>query len=167
VAERALYLGSFSKVGSPGLRLGWVRAPEPARQALTIVKQSADLHTSTLDQAALAAYLESADLDAHVRTLRTEYTRRRDAMLAALATHMPEDAVWNRPRGGMFLWLCLPRVADTAELVAPALDAGVAFVPGAAFYAGTPDRSTMRLSFATHTPAEIAEGVARLAGVLP
>jgi 2-aminoadipate transaminase len=164
--DRVLHLGSFSKIAAPGLRLGWVRSPAPLRPALTVAKQAADLHTSTIDQAAGAAYLAATDLDAHVRGLRTAYAARRDAMMAAMPRTAPAGSTWTDPDGGMFTWLRLPGRVDTAALLPAALARDVAFVPGAPFYAGRPDTATLRLSFTTHTPAEITEGMHRLAAAL-
>jgi 2-aminoadipate transaminase len=164
-AGRVLHLGSFSKVAAPGLRLGWVRTPPDLRAPLTVAKQAADLHTSTIDQAAAADYLATVDLDAHVGRLRDAYRRRRDAMIAAMPRTAPPGSTWTDPDGGMFTWLRLPAGADSAALLPEALKRDVAFVPGAPFYAGTPDRATLRLSFTTHTPEEITEGMGRLAEV--
>jgi DNA-binding transcriptional MocR family regulator len=164
--DRVLHLGSFSKVAAPGLRLGWVRSPATLRPALTVAKQAADLHTSTIDQAAAADYLTHTDLDAHVRGLRHAYAQRRDAMMAAMPGTAPTGSTWTDPDGGMFTWLRLPGPVDTAALLPAALARDVAFVPGPPFYAGPPDTATLRLSFTTHTPAEITEGMGRLAAVL-
>jgi len=166
VEDRTLYLGSFSKTASPGMRLGWLRAPEGLLRPLTVAKQAADLHTSTIDQAAAAAYLAAVDLDAHVRGLCAAYAERRDAMVAALPDTLPAGSTWSDPDGGMFVWARLPGGVDTAELLRTALTHDVAFVPGAPFFAGTPDRSTLRLSFTTNTPAQITEGMARLGRAL-
>jgi DNA-binding transcriptional MocR family regulator len=165
-AEQTVYLGSLSKIGAPGLRLGWLRAPASLRPALVITKQAADLHTSTVDQAAAAAYLAHADLDAHLRRLCSAYRLRRDTMIGALKGATPEGASWSDPDGGMFVWLRLPGQVDSAALLRSALERDVAFVPGAPFYAGTPDHATLRLSFSTYTPEEITEGMARLGAVL-
>jgi DNA-binding transcriptional MocR family regulator len=164
--SRVIHLGSFSKTGAPGLRLGWLRAPASLLPALVIAKQVADLHTSTVDQAAAASWIGATDLDAHVRRLREVYGLRRDAMLSALPGTLPAGSTWSNPDGGMFVWTRLPAVADTASLLPLALERDVAFVPGAAFFAGDPDRSTLRLSFTTHTPEEISEGMRRLGTVL-
>ncbi|NKE59935.1 PLP-dependent aminotransferase family protein [Lentzea sp. PSKA42] len=166
ISDRTIYLGSFSKVGAPGMRLGWLRAPADLLRTLVIVKQAADLHTSTVDQAAAAAYLTHNDLDAHVSRLCVEYGARRDAMIAALPLTVPDGTTWSDPDGGMFVWLRLPGSADSAELLKEALRHDVAFVPGAPFFATMPDHATFRMSFTTNTPEEIAEGMARLAKVL-
>ncbi|WP_258948155.1 aminotransferase-like domain-containing protein [Lentzea californiensis] len=166
MSDRTIYLGSFSKVGAPGMRLGWLRAPADLLRTLTIVKQAADLHTSTVDQAAAAVYLADNDLDAHIARLCAEYGARRAAMLAALPTTMPAGTTWSDPDGGMFVWLRLPGDADSAVLLKDALRHDVAFVPGAAFFATTPDHATLRMSFTANTVEEIGEGMARLARVL-
>ncbi|MFJ5988846.1 PLP-dependent aminotransferase family protein [Lentzea sp. NPDC092896] len=166
ISDRTIYLGSFSKVGAPGMRLGWLRAQADLLRTLVIVKQAADLHTSTVDQAAAAAYLTHNDLDAHIARLRTEYGARRDAMIAALPATTPPGTTWSDPDGGMFVWLRLPGDADSAVLLKEALLHDVAFVPGAPFFATTPDDATFRMSFTANTVEEIGEGMARLAKVL-
>jgi 2-aminoadipate transaminase len=160
--DRVVHLGSFSKIASPGMRLGWLRAPADLMRPLTVAKQATDLHTSTIDQAAAAAYLAAVDLDAHVRRLCSAYRERRDAMVDALPHTVPAGSTWSDPDGGMFVWVRLPDGVDTAELLRTALRHDVAFVPGAPFHAGTPDRATLRLSFTTNTPAQITEGMTRL-----
>ncbi|MET9627610.1 PLP-dependent aminotransferase family protein [Lentzea sp. NPDC006480] len=165
ISDRTIYLGSFSKIGSPGMRLGWLRAPASLLRTLTIVKQAADLHTSTVDQAACASYLTHNDLDAHVARLCAAYGERRSAMISALPGAFPDGTTWTDPDGGMFVWLRLPGSVDSAELLKEALTHDVAFVPGAPFYAVAPDHSTLRMSFTSNTPEEIAEGMARLAKV--
>jgi 2-aminoadipate transaminase len=164
--DRVLHLGSFSKIAAPGLRLGWVRTPASRHPALTVAKQAADLHTSTIDQAAAAAWLAATDLDAHVGRLRDAYRERRDAMMSAMPATAPEGSVWSDPEGGMFTWVRLPGPVDSAALLPRALERDVAYVPGAPFFAGPADPATLRLSFTTHTPAEITEGMRRLASVL-
>ncbi|MFG1924767.1 PLP-dependent aminotransferase family protein [Cryptosporangium sp. NPDC048952] len=165
-SDDVFYLGSFSKIGAPGLRLGWVRSPADARPALVVAKQAADLHTSTIDQAAAAAYFGVADLDGHVARLQDAYRERRDAMIAALPGTLPPGSRWTDPDGGMFVWVRLPDGFDAASLLPTALAHDVAFVPGAPFYAGEPDRATLRLSFTTNTPDEIREGMRRLGAAL-
>ncbi len=160
-----LTTGSFSKVLAPGMRLGWVRADPRVRTALVIAKQSADLHTSTVDQAAAAHYLASGRLDASLDHARRAYRERRDAMLTALPGALPADSRWTRPDGGMFVWVTLPAGHHTSELLPRAVASSVAYAPGSAFYAADPDPTTLRLSFVTYTPADIAEGVRRLGGL--
>ncbi|MFE1410588.1 PLP-dependent aminotransferase family protein [Streptomyces sp. NPDC058746] len=164
--DRTALLGSFSKIMAPGLRLGWLRAPAALSRAAVVAKQAADLHTSTVDQLAAAHYLAASDLDAHVAGVRAAYRSRRDALLAALGRTLPADCEWNRPEGGMFVWARLPAGHDATALLRAALPHDVAFVPGAPFFTGTPDPRTLRLSFTTHTPEEIAEGVSRLGAAL-
>jgi 2-aminoadipate transaminase len=161
-ADRTVLLGSFSKVMAPGLRLGWLRAPTDLLRACVVAKQAADLHTPTVNQLAAARYLADNDLDAHVARVAAVYRARRDAMLASLPDSLPEESSWERPEGGMFLWARLPESYDTTELLARVVRQDVAYVPGAPFYAGEPERSTMRLCFVTQTPGEIREGLRRL-----
>ncbi|MEV6942238.1 PLP-dependent aminotransferase family protein [Streptomyces sp. NPDC051172] len=165
-ADRTVLLGSFSKVMAPGLRLGWLRAPRELRRACVVAKQAADLHTPTLNQLAAARYLADRDLDAHVARVAGVYRERRDAMLAGLAEALPEGSSWARPEGGMFLWARLPEPYDTTALLPQVVRHDVAYVPGAPFYAGDPDRSTLRLCFVTQTPEEIGEGLRRLGEAL-
>ncbi|GGT23908.1 aminotransferase-like domain-containing protein [Streptomyces griseoviridis] len=160
--DRTVLLGSFSKVMAPGLRLGWLRAPAPLRRACAVAKQAADLHTPTVNQLAAARYLADRDLDAHVRRVARAYGERRDAMLAGLAEALPAGSRWTRPEGGMFLWVRLPASYDTSALLPEVVRHDVAYVPGAPFHAGEPDRSTMRLCFVTQRPDAIAEGLRRL-----
>ncbi|MCW8379669.1 aminotransferase-like domain-containing protein [Streptomyces justiciae] len=165
-ADRTVLLGSFSKVMAPGLRLGWLRAPAALRRACVVAKQAADLHTPTVNQLAAARYLADQDLDAHVARVAAVYGERRDAMLAGLADVLPEGASWQRPEGGMFLWVRLPSSYDTTTLLSEVVRHDVAYVPGAPFYAGEPDRATLRLCFVTETPERIGEGLRRLGAAL-
>ncbi len=160
--DRTLALSTLSKVAAPGLRIGWVRTPPALRRALVIAKQAADLHSSTVDQAAAARWLATVDLDAHLELLRGEYGRRRDALLDGLAGALPPGSTHNRPDGGMFVWARLPDGWDSDALLRRALEHDVAYVPGYPFFAGEPDRAALRFSFTTHAPVEIAEGLARL-----
>ncbi|EFL15730.1 PLP-dependent aminotransferase family protein [Streptomyces sp. C] len=160
--DRTALLGSFSKVMAPGLRLGWLRAPAALLRAAVVAKQAADLHTSTVDQLAAAHYLGARDLDAHVARVRDAYRARRDALLAGLGAALSAGSEWNRPEGGMFVWARLPEGYDAGSLLKSAVGHDVAYVPGAPFFTGTPDPRTLRLSFTTHTPEEITEGLDRL-----
>jgi 2-aminoadipate transaminase len=155
-------ISTLSKVAAPGLRIGWLRAPATLRGPLVVAKQAADLHSSTIDQAAAALWLARIDLDAHVANLRHIYGERRDALLAGLADALPPGSTHSRPDGGLFVWARLPDGWDAEPLLEQALKRDVAFVPGFPFFAGPPDRATLRLSFSAHPPGEIAEGLARL-----
>ncbi|HEV2775700.1 MAG TPA: PLP-dependent aminotransferase family protein [Solirubrobacteraceae bacterium] len=161
-ADRTVTVSSLSKVLAPGLRIGWLRAPAEILGPLTIAKQAADLHTSTVDQLAARTSLQAADLDRHITALCREYRRRRDALLAGLAHALPSGSTFNRPDGGMFVWARLPDGWDAQELLHRALEHDVAFVPGWPFFARDADPRTLRLSFTTHVADEIAEGLARL-----
>ncbi|WP_341716396.1 PLP-dependent aminotransferase family protein [Micromonospora sp. FIMYZ51] len=160
--EATVYVGSFSKTSAPGLRLGWVRAPGSLRRTLMLVKEAADLHSSTVDQAAAAVYLRTADLDGHLRAVVAQYRDRCSAMLDKLPSVLPPGSRWTSPEGGMFVWVRLPDGADASHVLTRAVDLGVAFVPGSAFYPVDPDHATLRLSFTTNTPDQISTGLSRL-----
>jgi 2-aminoadipate transaminase len=164
--EGVIYLGSFSKVLAPGLRLGYVIAPRALYPKLLQAKQAADLHTPGYNQRMVHAVIEHGFLDAHVPTIRARCAEHRDAMRTALERHMPAGCRWNAPHGGMFFWVTLPEGIDAVAMLARAVDEGVAYVPGAAFYASEPQPNTMRLSFVTSTPEQIDRGVAAIARVL-
>ena len=160
--DRTIALSTLSKVLVPGLRIGWLRAPAALRHALVVAKQAADLHTSTIDQAAAAHWLAHCDLDAHIAGLRAVYAPRRDALVSALPDILPEGSRWTRPDGGMFVWVRLPDGWDADDLLPLPLERQGAFVPGWPFFPAVPDRATLRLSFTTHTEPEIADGIGRL-----
>ncbi|MBC5783972.1 PLP-dependent aminotransferase family protein [Ramlibacter sp. USB13] len=165
--EGTIYLGSFSKVLAPGLRLGYLVAPSAVFPKLLQAKQAADLHSPSFNQRMVAEVLRDGFLDRHVPTIRALYKAQRDAMLAALAREMQGlDVQWNAPEGGMFLWARLPAGLDAVRLLPQAVERGVAFVPGAAFYAGEADTRTLRLSFVTASVEEIDRGMAALAATL-
>ena len=161
-----LYLGSFSKVLAPGLRLGFMVCPKPLYPKLLQSKQAADLHTGSFSQRLVYEVIKNGFLDQHIPTIRDRYRTQRDAMAAALTASMPAGCEWNKPSGGMFFWLRLPAGCDAMALLPKAVEAGVAYVPGAAFYADHPDMRTMRLSFVTLSPADIADAVQRLGNVV-
>ena len=164
--DLTLALSTLSKIAAPGLRLGWVRAPRLLLRSLTIAKQAADLHSSTVDQAAAARWLSTSDLDAHIDRLRAAYGARRDTLLDGLAAALPPGSTHNRPDGGMFVWARLPDGWDASALLPRALERDVAYVPGAPFFSGSPDPATLRLSFTAHQPEEIRCGLERLASAL-
>jgi 2-aminoadipate transaminase len=165
--DGCVYLGSFSKVLAPGLRLGFLVAPRAIYPKLLQAKQAADLHSPGFNQRMIHEVMKDGFLDRHVPKIRALYKAQRDAMLAALEREMRGlDVQWNTPDGGMFLWARLPRGLDAVELLGRAVAKGVAFVPGAAFYAGDADTRTMRLSFVTASVQEIDRGVAALAAAI-
>jgi 2-aminoadipate transaminase len=166
--EGCVYLGSFSKVLAPGLRLGFVVAPKAVYPKLLQAKQAADLHSPGFNQRMVAEVMKDGFLERHVPTIRTLYKTQRDAMLDALAREMPvgdpdRTLTWNTPAGGMFLWARLPKGMNAVDLLPFAVEQGVAFVPGAPFYADHGDERTLRLSFVTPSVDEIHRGVAALA----
>jgi DNA-binding transcriptional MocR family regulator len=159
---RTLYCGSFSKTLSPGLRLGWVCAAKDVISRLVLLKQAGDLHSSSLNQEAMARVAETV-FDAQVDKVRSAYRERRDAMLAALENHMPAGTRWTRPEGGMFVWVELPEGTDAAGLLKEAVEtAKIAFVPGKAFFADGSGGNTLRLSFSATTLEKITDGISRL-----
>lgn len=161
-----LYLGTCSKVLAPGLRVGWVVAEAEVLARLTLAKQSADLHTATLNQMLVYELWHTGVIERHTPTIVSMYRERRNAMLAALSEHFPPGARWTEPRGGMFLWVTLPEPVNATDLLSDALAEKVAFVPGEAFHADGSGRNTLRLNFSNSTPERIHEGIARLGRVL-
>jgi 2-aminoadipate transaminase len=164
--EGTVYLGSFSKVLAPGLRLGYIAAPAELYPKLLQAKQAADLHTPGFNQRVVYEVIKGGFLDQHIPTIRARYKAQRDAMTAALEQHLPAGSEWAAPHGGMFFWVRLPEGCHAMALLEQAVKAGVAYVPGEAFFAHAPDVRTMRLSFVTLTPDEIRTAVAALGGVL-
>jgi len=165
--EGTIYLGSFSKVLAPGLRLGYVIAPPALFPKLLQAKQAADLHTPGFNQRVVHEVIRDGFLGEHVPTIRARYRAQRDAMQAALVRHFrPLGCRWIEPRGGMFFWVELPAGLDATALLPRAVECGVAYVPGAPFYASRPRAETLRLSFVTVAPEAIARGVEALAGVI-
>jgi len=168
--QGTIYLGSFSKVLAPGLRLGYVIAPDTVFAKLVQAKQAADLHTPGFNQRIVHEIVRSGFLDAHVPTIRSRYRVQRDAMQAALVAHLPTSGPlacrWQMPGGGMFFWVELPAGVDSEALLAKAVARGVAFVPGAPFFAGAAHANTLRLSFVTVGVEAIERGIAALAAAL-
>ena len=159
---RTIYCGSFSKTLAPGLRVGFVVASVPVIRKLVLMKQAADLHSSTINQIAIHQVAERG-FDAQVAKVRKTYSHRRDCMLAALAKYMPDGTSWTKPQGGMFVWVTLPKGMDGAKLLARSLEtAKVAFVPGQAFFADGTGANTFRLSFSCANDEMIEEGISRL-----
>ncbi|MBC7437313.1 MAG: PLP-dependent aminotransferase family protein [Bdellovibrionales bacterium] len=164
--EGCIYLGSFSKVLAPGLRLGFVVAPPALYPKLLQAKQAADLHSPSFNQRMVVEVMKDGFLGRHVPTIRALYKAQRDAMLAAMKREMPAGVEWNTPDGGMFLWARLPQGCNAVDLLPQAVDKGVAFVPGAAFYADDADPRTLRLSFVTASVDQINTGMAVLGAAI-
>jgi 2-aminoadipate transaminase len=167
--EHVFYVGSFSKVLMPALRLGWIVVPESMVPLLAIAKEASDINTATLSQRAVSRYLDGGHLPAHLEGLRREYRLRRDTMLAALEAHFPAGARWRSPAAGVFIWVELPEGTDAGEVLRVALERErVAFVPGHAFAAdgSRAAANCMRLNFSHADPATIEEGIKRLARAL-
>ncbi len=161
--ENTIYLSTFSKTLAPGLRLGWIVAPERVIARLVQAKQGADLHTSTLVQYLAYDICQRGLVRAHVRKIRDVYRERRDAMLRAMEQHFPPGVTWTRPQGGLFLWVRMPEDMDAEKLLKVAIEEKVAFVPGRAFYPGGSDgHCCMRLNFSYSAPPIIEEGIRRL-----
>jgi DNA-binding transcriptional MocR family regulator len=161
-ATRTIYCGTFSKTLAPALRAGFVCAAQPIIDKLVLVKQASDLHNATINQMVIHRVAETV-YDTQIETLKRVYRHRRDAMLAALETHMPKGVSWSRPEGGMFVWATLPEGFDGKTLLARAIEkARVAFVPGSAFFADGTGRNTIRMSYSLASDAKIDEGIGRL-----
>jgi len=161
-----VYLGTCSKILSPGMRLGWVVADSDLLRRYVLVKQGTDLHTSSLVQLLAARCMREHDLEAHIERIRLVYRSRRDAMIAAIEEHFPENVSVTRPAGGLFLWAELPERLDARELLERALEERVAFVPGECFFPNGGHDNTMRLNFSAMPEDRITEGIRRLGGVL-
>ncbi len=164
--DYVLYMGTFSKILSPGIRVGWVSAPPPIRSKLVLGKQAADLCTSTLSQYFVREYFAEGRWLEYVEELTHVYRGRRDAMLEALATHFPRQATWSSPEGGLFVWATMPDYIDTTDLLAKALRENVAFVPGEAAFVDGRGSGSMRLNFSAQTEDEIREGIRRIGAVV-
>jgi len=161
-----IYLSTFSKTLSPGIRLGWIVAPVEVIQKLVQAKQGTDLHTSTINQLVAYEVASGGFLDHHVKEIRAIYRERRDTMLAALARDFPAGITWTKPQGGLFLWLTFPEWLNAADVLKAAIQQKVAFVPGESFFADGTGQNTARLNFSNATPERIDEGVRRLARCL-
>lgn len=161
-----IYLSTFSKTLAPGLRLGWVVAPEEVISKLVQLKQGTDLHTSTFTQIVAYEVARGGFLDRHVRKIRQVYRERRDVMLAALERYFPPGVRWTHPQGGLFLWVTLPEWVNTTQILPHAIEEKVAYVPGTDFFASGGGYNTLRLNFSNARPEMIEEGIRRLGRVL-
>jgi 2-aminoadipate transaminase len=161
-----IYIGTFSKILSPGIRLGWTVAPPPVLEKIVLGKQATDLCTSTLTQYFVREYFAERRWQRYIDDLVEIYRERRDVMVEALRNNFPAEATWTEPEGGLFIWATLPDYIDTSDLLAKALRADVAFVPGQAAYVDGRGRHSMRLNFSGVTADEIREGVRRIGEVI-
>src|SRR5262245_16971138 len=161
-----IHISSFSKVGFPGLRVGWIVAPRIVIEHLNRAKQRSDLHASLLSQAAILEFARRGMLTKHIKRVKKAYAARRDAMLEALEKYFPSEASWNRPEGGMSVWVRLPESLNSKQLLHQAAEIGVNFIPGDHFYASSPSRNMMRLSFTLCDLEKIDEAVKRVGGII-
>ncbi|TLM84257.1 PLP-dependent aminotransferase family protein [Pseudarthrobacter sp. NamE5] len=161
-----IYMGSFSKIFAPGLRIGWALVPEHLQRRYYLAAESVTLCPPAFNQMLISAYLREYDWKGQIETYRSLYAERCRAMLAALAEHMPAGTTWTSPEGGFFVWVTLPEGVDTYPLLHKAIEAGVVFIPGAAFTPSDEPSNKLRLAFSAVPPEAIAEGVRRLAPVL-
>jgi 2-aminoadipate transaminase len=161
-----IYTSTFSKILAPGLRLAWVVAPSEVIRKLVQAKQGADLHTSTFNQYLAYEVANSEWMKSHICLIRKTYRERRDVMIQALEQYMPEGVQWTKPKGGLFLWVTLPKSIDTKEIFTKAVEAKVAFVPGGSFHPLGGGENTMRLNFSNTRPELTTEGIKRLAQVI-
>jgi 2-aminoadipate transaminase len=163
---KAIMCGSFSKIVAPGLRLGWLIAPENVISKITILKQATDLHSNYFSQRILYQYLQDNDIDQHIQLIKNAYRHQRNLMLKAIDQYFPEEVKVTRPEGGMFLWATLPEWMNSIEIFKLSLEKKVAFVPGRPFYTDNDGNNTMRLNFSNAQADKIEEGIKRLAEAL-
>ncbi len=165
--DDTILLGSFSKIISPGLRIGWICAEKEIMEKLIVAKQAADLHSNYLSQRIVHQYLMDNDIDEHIMKIRAAYGKRRDLMIDMMTEYFPEDVKFTKPEGGMFLWVTLPEMVSSLDLFELAVKENVAFVPGNPFYTDDGGRNnTLRLNFSNSDEEQIEEGIKRLAGCL-
>jgi len=164
--DGTVVLGSFSKVVTPGLRLGWICAAADVMEKIVVAKQSSDLHSNYLSQRAVYQYLIDHDLDEHILNIREVYKKQRDSMVSMIEEHFPEEIKCTKPEGGMFLWVRLPENISSLDLFKLATKENVAFVPGRAFYVDGGGENTLRLNFSNSDEEKIEEGIKRLAKVI-
>ncbi len=157
-----IYTSTFSKTVAPGIRIGWLTGPKEVIRMSALSKQSTDLHTSSIDQRALYYFLQDFPIRQHVERLREQYKHRLQVMQRYLSRDGQNLFEWAEPQGGMFLWVSMKRTIDASELLEAALQEGVAFVPGASFFVGQPERNTLRLNYTHAAPEVIEAGMARL-----
>ena len=160
--NNSILLGSFSKIVSPGIRLGWIVADDEIMKHLITAKQASDLHSNILTQMIVHRYLKGYDVETHLKLIRKMYRTQRDCMVAMIKKYFPLDVKCTKPEGGMFLWVTLPVGMSSMELFEAAIDENVAFVPGEAFYSENPEKNTLRLNFSNSDEKRIQEGIKRL-----
>lgn len=163
---RVVYLGTFSKTFSPGLRIGWVLASPILLNKYITVKQGADLQASSMSQRVLNAYLENYDFDGHIKSIIEVYHKRRDLMISEMTKHFPDSAMFETPKGGLFAWVMLPEHVDAKELMKAAVQNKVAFVPGGSFFPNGGKENSMRLNFSNMPEDKIVEGIQRLGEIM-
>ena len=166
LGEKAVLLGSFSKIVAPGLRLGWVCAARATMARLAVAKQASDLHSNSLCQRMLHRFLVTHDIDEHIALIRAAYKHQKDVMLAALERHWPPEVRFTRPEGGMFIWATLPQRSSALELLERAAREKVVFVPGTPFFIDGGGPRNMRLNFSNADASRIEEGIARLGRII-
>ena len=165
-AGKVFYMSTFSKILAPGFRLGWLVADPKVIEKLTVLKQSADLHTDNLVQYVVTEFFKENDVDAHVKEISDLYGKRKQLMIDGIKKYFPKDVKYTDPEGGMFLWVEVPGVTDTVELFKQCLEHNVAFVPGDPFFAGKPQPGTFRLNYSNMQEGQIEVGLKRLGEAL-
>ncbi|MGB7063316.1 MAG: PLP-dependent aminotransferase family protein [Candidatus Zixiibacteriota bacterium] len=164
--DLVIELGTFSKIVSPGLRIGWGIVSTEITTMFERLKQGADLHTNTFAQYVVYEYIKAGNLDRHIEEIKASYSERRGVMIGALKEHFPEDVKWYEPEGGLFLWVELPEGISATDLLPMAVEERVAYVPGKPFYPHEDKDNTLRLNFSNAKPDLIREGIKRLGKVL-
>ncbi len=164
--DNIILLGSFSKIITPGLRLGWICAKKDIMERIIVAKQASDLHSNYLSQRIVHQYLIDNDIDKHILKIRDAYKKRRDLMVSMIVEYFPEEIKYTKPEGGMFLWITLPKRISSLDLVDLAIKENVAFVPGNAFYVDGGGNNTLRLNFSNSDEEKIEEGIKRLANIM-
>ncbi|AEG18551.1 aminotransferase-like domain-containing protein [Methanobacterium paludis] len=164
--ENSVLLGSFSKIVSPGIRLGWIVADDEVMEKLVIAKQASDLHSNYLAQRIVYRYLMDYDVEEHLKNIKKMYKKQRDLMVAMIKKYFPQNVKFTQPEGGMFLWVTLPQDVSSMELFNIAIKQKVAFVPGEAFYTDDPEKNTLRLNFSNSSNEKIEEGIKRLGNAI-
>jgi len=164
--EHVIQLGTFSKIISPGLRIGWIAAEPQVIALCERMKQATDLHTNTFTQYVIYEFAKGGGLERHIEMMKKEYAKRRNLMIETLRAEFDNGTTWTEPEGGLFLWVKMPEGLSGTDLLPKALNAGVAYVPGKYFYSAKPDDTTMRVNFCNATEENIVEGIKRLASVV-